>query len=60
MQAIEAGKDRVKKVGLKMVKKIPAIFSNGFIEPLEKIDIEEGKELIVSVGEIQKEKGVTS
>lgn len=35
-----------------MKKPIKAKFSKGMIEPLEKIDIEEGKEIAVTIAEI--------
>ena len=38
--------------GIKMSRTIRARFSKGIIEPLEKIDIEEGKEITITVIEI--------
>ena len=36
-----------------MSKTIKANFSKGLIEPLEKIDIEEGKKLVITIREIR-------
>jgi predicted DNA-binding antitoxin AbrB/MazE fold protein len=40
------------KGGLKMGKTIKARFSKGVIEPMEKIDIAEGKEITITIIEI--------
>jgi predicted DNA-binding antitoxin AbrB/MazE fold protein len=40
--------------GNKMAKTIKARYSKGVIEPLEKLEIEEGKELTVTISEVPK------
>jgi predicted DNA-binding antitoxin AbrB/MazE fold protein len=41
--------------GNKMARTIKARYSKGVIEPLEKVDIAEGRELIVTIAEIPSE-----
>jgi predicted DNA-binding antitoxin AbrB/MazE fold protein len=43
------------KGGNKVTKTIKARYSKGVIEPLEKVDIPEGRELIVTVVEVPSE-----
>jgi predicted DNA-binding antitoxin AbrB/MazE fold protein len=38
-----------------MAKTIKAKFKEGIIEPLEKLEIEEGKEILVTIEEVSKE-----
>ncbi|HDD04968.1 MAG TPA: DUF104 domain-containing protein [Candidatus Aenigmarchaeota archaeon] len=42
-----------------MIKEIKARFSKGVIEPLEKLDLEEGEELKITISPISKKKSVT-
>lgn len=44
-------KSKIKR-GIKMGKTIRAKFTKGVIKPLEKIDIEEGKEIAVIIAEV--------
>ena len=41
-----------------MVKEIRAKFSGGVIRPLEDIDLEEGQEVVVTISELRKGKGM--
>ena len=41
-----------KNKGVKMAKSIKARFSKGMIEPLEKLEFEEGKEMIITISEV--------
>lgn len=47
---------RLKNKGVNMIKEIKARFSKGVIEPSEKLDLEEGEELKIT---ISKKKSVT-
>ncbi|MHC4270224.1 MAG: antitoxin family protein [Planctomycetota bacterium] len=42
----------IKERGSEMIRKIRARFSNGVIEPLEKVNVTEGKELEVTIEEM--------
>ncbi len=42
-----------------MVKKIKVRFSHGIFQPLEKVDIPEGKELIITISDEPKEKNLS-